>query len=575
MRGYIHLSWPRSPSGRLQAAAAIQAAEAAGHQRVDATGTSWCGVIGPNPPRLHRLPGHALVIGDLSCAAGWPIPLETDAPVTVAEALTRMAWGRYVAIFRDTDGKARSLHRDPSGALEAFAWRSGVLQIVSSATPDRLLEAMPPEATIDWDLLAEMARTPAVVLSSVALRGLTAVSPGEWLDLETGERQTLWRPEDIATEGFRSEADGVRILRSGLDHVVSVLTAGKSGIGAEVSGGLDSAIIMGALTARGVRVELALNTHAAHPETDERPYAEAVAARANVPLIRRPRPDMLLTADMLEASAGDPRPSQNGRDVFNDMAVSEACAQAGITTLLTGKGGDALFFQGHTPLVFSDLWQAEGWRSVRSSLLPGVARWTRLSAWSILAAAHRDAERDRRTRREEGSLLPPAKRLQIALIQSGLAYYSTCRRADRIDMIHPLMSQPLIEWALRTPVPTLVAGGRDRALARSAFADRLPDAVRRRRSKGDYSAYFNHQAAANLPFLRDYLLGGRLAERQIIDRPHFEELLNVDHLRWRGGAAEVLATASLEAWTRRWEARLGPMRAAQTPTATRSSQATG
>ena len=122
-------------------------------------------------------------------------------------------------------------------------------------------------------------------------------------------------------------------------------------------------------------------------------------------------------------------------------------------------------------------------------------------------------------------------------------------------MIHPLMAQPLVEWALRTPVPVLVPNGRERGLARDAFADRLPASVATRRGKGDYAAYFNQQAARNLPFLRDYLLDGRLAAQGVIDRPDLEGRLDEDVLRWQGGASEILALVSLEAWVRRWERR--------------------
>ncbi len=557
MRGYVYLSWPSDPAGRQQGEAAAQGAANAGYVLAKRSDTSWCGVVGPNPPQLHVV-GRSLLIGDLSRASGARVCGETEPPQSIAEELTISAWGRYIAIFRDTDGCPRSIYRDPSGAMEAFAWKSGVIRVVASGTPDGLIEAVPPKASIDWTRLAEMVRTPSSIFTSLALQGIHAVGPGEWLDLGTGDRRRLWRPEAIARRPFATEAEGVHVLRSSLDHVVSVLTPRKAALGAEVSGGLDSAIVVGALTARSGRLSMALNTYSEHPETDERPYAEAVARRANVALTRRRRPEAKLTAEMLEVSAGDPRPSQNGRDVFNDMAVAEACGEGGISVLLTGKGGDALFFQGHTPLAFSDLWQTDGWRSLRSPLLPGVARWTRTSTWSVLTVARRNAALDRRARCSGERMLPPAKRHQISLIESGLAYYSTCRRADRVDMIHPLMSQPLVEWALRTPVASLVQGGRDRALARAAFADRLPDAVRTRHSKGDYSAYFNQQVSTNLVFLRGYLLDGRLAAEGLIDRPTFETLLDPDTLRWRGGATEVLAAASLEAWVRRWERRLGP-----------------
>ena len=76
-----------------------------------------------------------------------------------------------------------------------------------------------------------------------------------------------------------------------------------------------------------------------------------------------------------------------------------------------------------------------------------------------------------------------------------------------------------VELALGLSVPLLTDDGRaDRRLARAAFADRLPPEILHRRSKGEMTAYFGRQAAASIPFLRDHLLGGRLAARGLIDR---------------------------------------------------------
>ena len=50
---------------------------------------------------------------------------------------------------------------------------------------------------------------------------------------------------------------------------------------------------------------------------------------------------------------------------------------------MTGKGGDALFFQMPTPLVLTDLWQARGLAAIGHPLGAQVARWLRRSVWSV------------------------------------------------------------------------------------------------------------------------------------------------------------------------------------------------
>ena len=93
------------------------------------------------------------------------------------------------------------------------------------------------------------------------------------------------------------------------------------------------------------------------------------------------------------------------------------------------------------------------------------------------------------------------------------------------------------------------------AAARAAFADTVPSVVLDRRSKGELGAYYGRAVAERLPFLRDYLLGGALAEAGLID-PSLDARLTREHLLWRGGHSELLSLAQTEAWVRRWRDRL-------------------
>ncbi|SFS78548.1 asparagine synthase-related protein [Brevundimonas viscosa] len=472
---------------------------------------------------------------------------ETSDPAFAAW-FARNRWGRYVILFRETDGAVRAIFRDPSGALSAHAWSAHGVRVVASSTPDWLVALAPPDISFDWVRVRELVETPFELAGPSPLDGLVSVAPGA-LQVVGGPSTALWTPARIAASGSLDAGAARRQLRERLDVCVTAL-AGRRALGMELSGGLDSSIVAGAVRALGLPVSLALNTRAHEPETDERRFARPVAERIGASLTERLREETPWSAEAFEATAGDPLPSQNGRDLANDLAVSNACRETGVEVLLTGKGGDALFFQTPTPLVFADLWWTQPFRSLFSAHLPGVARWTRSSTWSLLRAA---IESRRKPAPDD---LPPAKRLQIGAISSGLAYYSACRRLETVDMVHPLMAQPLVEWGLRTPVPLLAPAGRERGLAREAFADRIPAAVATRRDKADYAACFNRQAARNLPFLRAYLLDGRLAAEGVLDRAAMEAHLNEDALRWRGGAAQILAAVSVEAWVRRWMGRV-------------------
>ncbi|MGK2254727.1 MAG: hypothetical protein ACI8Y6_000012 [Brevundimonas sp.] len=120
-------------------------------------------------------------------------------------------------------------------------------------------------------------------------------------------------------------------LRQTLDLCVSALT-GRRAIGIEISGGLDSAIVGGALKALRRPVAFALNTRGPHAETDERRYAQDVAEAVGAGLTCLARGPVAYSAELFEATAGDPWPSQNGRDLGNDLLVAAACRQSAVKT---------------------------------------------------------------------------------------------------------------------------------------------------------------------------------------------------------------------------------------------------
>lgn len=548
MRGFMAVSWsPHDPVGVRTGRTLRTLAVADGWTAIEVKDASWVAVRGPNPPAVYSPRKDTLVVGEVfSHPDARPGSADGDTDRDVATWYSRNRWGRYIILFRSPDGAFRSVFRDPSGSLAVHGWSARGVQILASSMFEGLIAAAPPNIDFDWDRVRALVERPFDLGGGGPVTGITTVQPGH-LHETGGQSHAVWAPAAIAAAPTR-RIDLARVeLQRRLDLCVSALS-GRRSIGMEISGGLDSAIVGGALKALGRPLAFGLNTRAPHAETDERRYAQAVAEAVGAPLTCLARADVAYSAELFEATAGDPWPSQNGRDLGNDLAVAAACREAGVDTLLTGKGGDALFFQMHTPLAFADLWWRRPLRSLVSGQLPGVARWTRSSTWSLIRTAQA-------SRRDDPDALPPGKRMQINAIASGLAYYSICRRSEGVDMIHPLMAQPLVEWALRTPVPHLVPNGRERGLARDAFAGRLPAAVVNRQGKGDYAAYFNQQVAQNLPFLNAYLLDGRLAAERVIDRAVMEARLDEDSLRWAGGASEILAAVSLEAWVRRWEGR--------------------
>jgi asparagine synthase (glutamine-hydrolysing) len=212
-------------------------------------------------------------------------------------------------------------------------------------------------------------------------------------------------------------------------------------------------------------------------------------------------------------------------------------------------------------------------------VLADVARRTRQSVWSVLrqvwdAERHPQRLQDNRstiisrglrqavtgvehawvaTARSRG--VPPGKLFHIRAIANLHANHGRSRRRREADLLYPLMSQPVLETCLGIATPDLAGGSYDRPFARSVFADRIPEIVLNRRTKGNLEVYFSRLVATSLPTLRPLLLDGCLCQAGLLDRQSLERVLDPNQLIWEARATDVLWAATVEAWVRYWQTR--------------------
>ena len=535
------------------------------------------------PLSVHWLPDHqSLVIGDIWTRGADTSPdldrlLAHPSALAQARALCAGVWGRYVALLRDRAGPA--IFRDPTGGLEALTWRLRGVTVVASGLPPDLIGLIAPPLTLDWDAIGQYLAAPASLSGPLALRGVSAIAAGELLSHGDGgqTRTTLWTPAAfVETEPEPPHLVQGRLVRL-VDACVASWVRDRGPLLAEVSGGLDSAIVATAL-ARNAQADVVqwLNYYGQGAESDERVFAQALGQLYGLPITCVAKPARSIDAEGLAGNARSVRPSLMGLDYLRDDDVAERCAELGDRAIFTGQGGDAIFAQRLTPLALIDHARRHGARGLGPTVLRDLADWTGSSAWSVLSQALRGVRGGAGTRAPVGpsfltdaarsapiELHPwlsdledvaPGKRQQIErLVQSQLVT-GDCRRAREVDLIHPLLSQPLVEYSLGVPVDVLTQLKRDRSLARKAFASRLPEALVHRRSKGDMTAHYGRWVSASLPFLRSFLLEGRLAAQGIIDRSRLEAMLTREQLAWGADYVAILWASVLEAWIANWEA---------------------
>lgn len=584
-RDFCTLLWsPRNLAARTLATATTSALAAAGWREAlaDVGVAVWLGP-GSTLPVTRMRNGSDLIIGETFMPASRAAKAPDAAPGAekadqFCKRLMAEVWGRYVVIMPGAEG-ALALFRDPSGALDCLTWRRDGLTLVASATPAALDPTLPEQTALDWRRVAAFLANPIAVSGALALEGLTSVAAGMlWLRDHQGERSLqLWRPIEFI-EDRRLSVDQAR---EGLVHQVQLCVGSWAqhfgSVAAELSGGLDSAIVAALLARSPAAVAAWINYHVSAPEADERRFAADVADKLGIRLTAVHMPDLVLSPDAFGPVSQGPRPAIHGMDWRYDQDMATRAQSLGVRAILTGQGGDAVFFQMLTDVALADRLRVRGPLSVGPGQLLAYARATKRSIWDVGAQVaraglidppevvwipadyvSRDIATDDPTHPWLADLepAPPAKRRQIRAIANCQSFYGDSRRADVTNVIHPLLSQPLVEYCLSLPVADLTLGGRDRGLAREAFSGRLPASIYRRRSKGVMTSFYGRAIARSLNHLRPLLLEGRLAANRLIDRDRLERLLHPDELINSLAYADIMQLVMIEVWVQAWERRL-------------------
>jgi len=224
--------------------------------------------------------------------------------------------------------------------------------------------------------------------------------------------------------------------------------------------------------------------------------------------------------------------------------INRIAAEATAPVLWTGQGGDHIFLQTADSSSAGDYLANRGLRRGFVAALHDAARLSRQPYWSVLKSAF---TRKRFARPPSatplrtpyflapgalpanpdayvahpwtipGTDVPGGKLLQIGLLAEVINRHRPIPRLERAPQHHPLLSQPLMELCLQIPTYLLIKGGRERALARNAFAAHVPTEIMRRRDKGSIVAQTTQMLRRDERFVRDLLLDGVLAAGRIID----------------------------------------------------------
>ena len=327
-----------------------------------------------------------------------------------------------------------------------------------------------------------------------------------------------------------------------------------------------------------------------------------MAATVNCRLVERPRNYLLDLRRFLDCNR-TARPVLNFSAPDVEMRNIELARELMASAIFDGELGDNIFGSYPSPGALVECFGHSGFGRQFLDVAVDYAMLTRQSLWRTLALTRREAlsasadpdfsasaeirrllgadrarsvilaskEAEERHNnmadrflhpwfRQSRRIAPGSQALLFGLITvTSTTYHSPFSGPDDPTRISPLVSQPLLETALRMPAYLHCRFAQDRPVARAAFADVLPTEIQQRGlGKGGPGLWIKEVIDNNVGFLREFLLDGVLVRRRLIDRRKLETVLAPRIAKSTVVAGDIFAKLYIEAWLRAWQSEVLP-----------------
>jgi asparagine synthase (glutamine-hydrolysing) len=520
---------------------------------------AWTGSALPSGPRAVVLAGRVRNLPALAKELGTAREEEAEHVLALAfdrwgEQMLGRLRGGFALVAWDPDTSRGLLAVDQLGAASLFLHEASG-QLTFATEMRNLVRLLPGHPAPDPASVAQWIVDGYLERGCTLLQGIRRLEGGHFLRLGDGGWRTVryWAPGYVPPERS-AEATLAAELHSQLGRAVRERMAAGGSTGVLLSGGLDSSTVA-AVASRVDRAPGAVRAYSLvfpdHPEADESALIEHATSALGIPSVQTPvRAGGALSA-ALEFQRAWELPALSPTLVFNVPLLRRA-ADEGVKVVLDGEGGDELF--GCSPYLVADRLRRGDVRGALALVrrLPGVGLapshrllWSLARKYGLRGAApyalHRAVRRVRRAGRyAPGWLTPDSARLYLDardnwawklrsgprwwaflsdLLTSGrerMGAHDFLRRRAQLaglETRHPLLDDlDLIEFVLCLPPDLAFDPELNRPFVRAALAPLLPDAIRLRGAKSDFSPLFVDALSGADRALTDDLLASANAE---------------------------------------------------------------
>jgi asparagine synthase (glutamine-hydrolysing) len=478
--------------------------------------------------------------------------------------------GMFALAIWDERAGTLLLARDRAGKKPLFCYRSDRLFAFASemksffAHPDVAIE--PDPEVVPYYFVYGYVPTPATFYKRVS-----QLEPGTLMTVDAGGRTDVrryWQLRYPPAAEVRAvdRRDAVARVRDLLTRAVERRLVSDVPLGAFLSGGIDSTIVVGLMSRLMAEpVKTFSIGFEGDPAYDETAYARIVADRFKTDHTEfRVSPSSIDLVEKLIWHHDGPFGDSSAVPTY----IVSRLTREKVTVVLTGDGGDELFagylrfyaavlseriphaigrsadaLLSHVPAPASDRhWLARLQRFFHSMNMPLYDRMTR---WNALFFE----DLERLLRPDFVAALPPIDRLRYISSELGLmdgrstlskvlhANYTSylpddllvkadrCTMANSLEARSPFLDRALVEYAAALPDDLKLRGRQTKVILREAFADLLPPAVQRRGKMGfgvPLDAWFRGELR---DYMRDLLLAPDARYRDMLSATFVESLV--------------------------------------------------
>lgn len=507
---------------------------------------------------------------------------------TSGQWLIEHTWGNYVALVRDPISRRAWVVKDPCGDLPCFRTSFRGVQVVFGHIADLLATGLF-EFTVNSSYLANRVLHGGV-LDEDALNEVARVYRGECVELGAESQRNVrvfhWHPLSFpaADQPIEDVTFAARAMRATVLSCTHTLLREHQSVLHRLSGGLDSSIIAACLGSAPDKPELYCYTYyTPGGRSDARPWARLSASRSGLH-----HEEHAVTAESIPLASALNAPASV--EPFSAMGyIHRSTLEHRIardhhaTAVFCGDGGDSGFCGDTFAYAVSEYLRRRGFTLHAWDLAAQVASLTEESSWTVLLKSLRRWRRGAGMEHQLKMLLPASRLLsdelrasysraagfphpwlshlhpvpwalvrRLGALLAPPDFYNLATGARAPEVIAPLYSQPATELFLRIPLDVHFQDGRERGLARNAFATDVPQEILRRTWKDRAPGFLEELVQRHRKFLRELLLDGVLVQQGMLNREAVEDALSDRMSSSPVFPGELLRHLDVEIWARQW-----------------------